>query len=230
MGCTLVRGAARTAEQDESGLTEPTFWGVFVTGLPGFMREGFLPLGAFYAGLVLSGLTAGIAAAAAVSILIYLYERRAGRDGLLVRLSFAFVGVQSLVGLLSHSATVYLAQPVLANAIWGAAFLVSVALRRPLAGALACAWYPFPRWFRETDAFKRVFGIESMVWGLYFLARSGIRLAVLLHSGAESFLLTVVVTGPPAMIVLVAWSVRYAIRHLDEGDGVAQQPVALARG
>src|SRR3954454_18350163 len=132
MGCAVVRGAARTAELDERGLTEPTFRGVFLSGLPGFVREGFLPLGGFFVGLELSGLAAGIVAAAAVAALLYLHERRAGRDGLLVRLSLAFVVVQSLVGLLSHSATVYLAQPVLANAIWGAAFLVSVAFGRPL--------------------------------------------------------------------------------------------------
>jgi hypothetical protein len=218
MGGTMVRGAARAAEQDEGGLTEPTFRGVFLAGLPGFLREGFLPLGVFYVGLELGGLAAGIVSAAVVSALIYLQERRAGRDGLLVRLSLAFVAVQSLVGLLSHSATVYLAQPVLANAAWGAAFLVSVAVRRPLAGALACAWYPFPHWFRQTDAFKRVFGIESVVWGVYFLARSGIRLAVLLQGGLESFFVTAVLTGPAAMILLAAWSVRYAIRRLGE-DG-----------
>lgn len=52
-----------------------------------------MPLGAFYAGLRVSGLTAGIAAAAAASGLVYLYERRAGRDALLVRLSLEFVAV-----------------------------------------------------------------------------------------------------------------------------------------
>ncbi|MGZ4281914.1 MAG: hypothetical protein ACXVEM_06475, partial [Gaiellaceae bacterium] len=70
-----------------------------MTGLPGFLREGFLPLGAFYAGLKLEGLAAGIVASALVSVLIYVYERRAGRDALLVRLSLAFVVVQSIVGL-----------------------------------------------------------------------------------------------------------------------------------
>ena len=123
-------------------LTKPTFRGVLLTGLPGFLREGFLPLGAFYVGLRLSGLGVGIAASVAVSVLIYLYERRAGRDALVVRLSLAFVALQSAAGLVAHSAVVYLAQPVLANAAWGFAFLISAAIGRPLAGALACAWYP----------------------------------------------------------------------------------------
>src|SRR5213078_3272090 len=115
MGCAMVREASEASAEREGGLTEPTFRGVLMTGLPGFLREGFLPLGAFYVGLRTSGLGAGVAAATVASVLIYLYERRAGRDALLVRLSLAFVIVQSAVGLAANSATVYLAQPVLAN-------------------------------------------------------------------------------------------------------------------
>ena len=209
-----------------SELPEPSFRGILRTGLPGFLREGFLPLGAFYVGLRLGGLGVGIAASAAISMLIYLFERRAGRDALLVRLSLAFVLVQAVVGLVSDSTTVYLAQPVLVTAAWGLAFLVSVPLRRPLAGALACAWYPFPRWFRETEPFKRVFGVESLVWGGYFLARSGIRLAALLNGSLEDFLLIVFVTGTPAMLVLTVWSIRYAVRGLADTEPAPPAVVA----
>jgi hypothetical protein len=185
-----------------------------MTGLPGFLREGFIPLGAFYAGLKLDGLAAGIVAAAAASVLVYLYERQAGRDALLVRLSLAFVVVQSVVALAAHSTTVYLAQPVLLTAAWGFAFLGSVALGRPLAGSLAQAWYPFPPWLRESDEFKRVYGFESIVWGAYFLARSAVRLLMLLHGSIESFLVVTFLTGTPAMLLLLAWSIRYALRGL----------------
>ena len=172
----MVPGAvAAVAEREDDGLIEPTFWGVLLTGLPGFLREGFLPLGAFYAGLELQGLAAGIVASALASVAIYAYERRAGRDGLLVRISLGFVAVQSLIGLASNSTTVYLAQPVLIAAAWGLAFLVSVPLGRPLAGALATAWYPFPAWLRASDRFKRVYAVESVVWGAYFLGRSGLK-------------------------------------------------------
>ena len=210
--------AGAPAEGVEGGMVKPTFRGVLFTGLPGFLREGFLPLGAFYMGLRLSGLVVGIAASVVASVLIYLYERRAGRHALLVRLSLAFVALQAVVGLVSQSAVVYLAQPVVANAIWGIAFLVSAAIRRPLAGALACAWYPFPAWFRQTDQFKHVYGVESVVWGVYMLTRSGLRLAVLLQGSLESFLLVVLLTGTPVMLLLVAWSIRYAIRGLTQTD------------
>ena len=214
----MVRGTTGTPANRESGLTEPTFASILRTGLPGFLREGLLPVGAFYLGLRLGGLAVGIGAATAASVAIYLLERRAGRDGLLVRLSLGFVLVQGVVGIAADSTTVYLAQPVILTAAWGVAFAASVPLGRPLAGALACAWYPFPRWFRETPQFKRVFGVESLVWGAYFLARSGIRLMALLQGSLESFLLIVFVTGFPAMLALMAWSIRYAMRELDEPD------------
>jgi Protein of unknown function (DUF3159) len=203
---------------EPDAMPQPTFRGIVQSGLPGFLREGFLPVGAFYLGLELGGLAVGIGASTAASVAVYVLERRAGRDALLVRLSLGFVLVQAAVGLAANSAIVYLAQPVLLTAAWGLAFLVSVPLRRPLAGALACAWYPFPRWFRETDKFKRVFGVESLVWGAYFFARSGIRLVALLEGSLENFLVIVFVTGFPAMLALMAWSIRYAMRELDEPE------------
>jgi len=210
--------AGALAAREDDGLSQPTFWGVLMTGLPGFLREGFLPLGAFYVGLRLEGLAAGIVAAALASVLIYLYERRAGRDALLVRISLGFVVVQSVVGLAANSATVYLAQPVLIAAAWGLAFWISIPLGRPLAGALACAWYPFPRWLKESADFKRVYGVESVVWGAYFFGRSALRLVVLLQGSLESFFVVVFLTGTPVMLLLLGWSVRYAIRGLADAE------------
>lgn len=211
-----MRAAARATEQPEVELKKPTFLEVFRAGAPGFLREGLIPLGAFYAGLKAGGLPLGIAASVVASVVIYLHERRAGREGLLVRISLGFVLVQSAIGLAANSTTVYLAQPVLVAAAWGLAFLVSVPLGRPLAGELAAAWYPFPREFRATAEFRRVFGIVSLVWGVYFLARSGLRLWVLLQGSLENFLVINVVTGTPLMLAILAWSTRYSIRALSD--------------
>jgi intracellular septation protein A len=221
----MVYRAAGTIERtDDSGLTEPSFRRILLGGLPGFLREGFLPLAAFYAGLRLSGLGAGIAASAAVSVLIYVHERRVGREGLMVRLALVFVAVRVIAGLLSHSATVYLATSVLANVIWGLVFLGSAVLRRPLAGVLACAWYPFPPEYRTTHQFKQVFGIESIVWGLYLLAVGAVRLTVLLHDGVGSFVVVSFLTGTPATLALIAWSIWYTIRRLTEDDDSVDSP------
>jgi len=231
----VVRGAvaAPARRRGEAGsLTDPTVWSVLRSGLPGFLREGFLPLAAFYAGLRVSGLEAGMAAAALLSVVLYVYERAAGREGVLVRLSLAFVAVQTLVGMLSHSAVVYLATPVLANAAWGFVFLGSAAVRRPLAGALACAWYPFPREFRETAEFKRVYGVESVVWGLYLLARSALRLLTLSHGTVGNYVVVAFLTGTPTMLVLLTWSIWYAIRQLSRpsNEGFASEPEQVSAG
>lgn len=212
----MVREAPAAVAPAEVSLTKPSFSGIFRTAALGFVREGSLPLGAFYLGLRLGGLGAGIALSAVASLVLYLYELRAGREGLLVRLSLGFVIVQSLVGVAANSATVYLAQPVLVAAAWGLAFLLSVPLGRPLAGALACAWYPFPPAFRETHEFKRVYGVVSLVWASYFLGRSALRLAVLLHGSVGSFVAISFVTGTPVMLALLAWSIRYAIRSFSD--------------
>jgi hypothetical protein len=219
----VVREAAAAAERGdgEDGLSPPTVGSILLGGLPGVLREGVLPVGAFYVGLKLSGLTVGMAAAAAASLVVYVLERRAGRDGLLVRLSLAFLVVQTVIGLVSNSATAYLALPVLSTAVWGLAFLGSAAIRRPLAGAIACAWYPFPHEFRQTGLFKRVYGFESVVWGLYLLARSALRLVFLLYAGVGGYLI-VVVTGTPLSIALLVWSIWWAIRRF-AGDGAAEQ-------
>jgi len=211
----MVRGAtAETGRGERGGLTEPSFRRILLDGLPGLLRESVVPLAAFVAGSKLGGLAIGIGCSAAASVLIYLSERRAGRDALLLRLTLAFVALQSVVGFAAQSATAYLSQPVLINAAFGLAFLGSVAACRPLAGALACAWYPFPASFRATDRFKRVFGVESVVGGCYLLGRGALRLTVLLSGTLTGFLAVVILTGTPLMLVLVAWSIDYAIRQL----------------
>ena len=42
---------------------------------------------------------------------------------------------------------------------------------------------PFPPGVKESRTYRRIFGIESMIWGVYLLARSGIRMVFLV--GAE---------------------------------------------
>ena len=218
----MVRGGVAQARRARpGGLTDPAFRQILLAGLPGLLRESVLPLAAFVIGSAVAGLAAGIGLSAAMSVLVYLHERRSGRDALLVRVVLVFVAVQATTGLVSHSATAYLAQPVLFNAAWGLAFLGSAAIRRPLVGTLACAWYPFSHTYRATDRFKRVFAIESVVWGLYLLARSALRLAALLTGTIGDFVAVTFLTGTPAMLALTAWSIHYAMRKLTPGEQAA---------
>jgi intracellular septation protein A len=180
--------------------------------LPQFAAEAVLPVLVFYGAWRLEGLAAGIAAGTVVSVVLAAVLVRHRRDVTLVAVGAAFVVVQGAVGLASHSTTVYLAQPVLLNALWGIACFGSVAIRRPLIGVLAGAWYPFPAWFRAGDAFRREFSVQSVVFGVFYVARAALRLWALLATGVGGFVVVSILTGSPFVLVLIAWGVWHARR------------------
>ena len=174
----------------------------------------------FYGAWSVAGLGAGIAAGTAVSLVLAAVLVRRGRDVTLVAVGAAFVVVQAVVGLASGSTTVYLAQPVLLNALWGLGCFVSIAIRRPLIGVFAGAWYPFPAWFRASDAFRREFSLQSAVWGAFYLVRAAFRLWALLASGVGGFVVVSVLTGSPLVLLLIGWGVWHARRTFSRLDSV----------
>jgi intracellular septation protein A len=207
-------GPVVVAAPDRS-VQEPGFGPIFRAGAPRFAREAFGPVLAFYAGWKLGSLALGIVLATAVGIALDLYERRRGRAGALALVSVAFILVQAAIGLIADSAVVYLAQPVLVSAIWGFANIGSAIVGRPLAGVFADAWYPFPPEVKASRTYRRVFGFESIVWGVYLLARSGIRILVLTSGSVGAFVAVQFATGIPFTVALVAWSVWYATRAFE---------------
>jgi hypothetical protein len=206
---TALAAAARSSLSDAP---EPS-WGFLARrGLPTFAVEGFAPILLFYAVWNTAGLVPAILAATALSGAIVLWQVRLGNSGALAVVALIFVLIQAVVGLASQSATVYLAQPVVLSACWGVAYFVSVAVRRPLIGAFANAWYPFPPEFRASEPYRREFSLQSIVWGLYCFARAGLRLAVLLESGIGGFVLVSLLTGAPVFAALVFWGIWHARR------------------
>ena len=181
-------------------------------GLPQFGGEAVAPVLVFYAAWRASGLGAAIAASTLVYVALGLWLLRRGRDTSLIVVGIAFVVIQAVVGLSAHSATVYLAQPVLLSALWGLAYLGSVAIGRPLIGVFANAWYPFPPWFRAGPLYRREFAMQSLVWCAYCLARAALRLWALLESGVGAFVVVSAVTGTPLLAALIAWGIWHAKR------------------
>jgi intracellular septation protein A len=209
----MVRAAGTpTAPSRLEDLPDPTWRSILGRGLPQFAAEAVLPVLVFYGAWRVAGLGAGIAAGTVVSLALAVVLVRRGRDVTLVAIGAVVIVIQGLVGLASHSTTVYLAQPVLLNALWGLACFVSIALRRPLVGVLAGAWYPFPAWFRAGDAFRREFSLQSAVFGVFYVARAGLRLWALLATGVGGFVAVSVLTGSPLVLVLIAWGVWHARR------------------
>ena len=215
MTVAVQRELGPVVEARGVGLPEPSFRSLLRSGAPRFARELFGPVVGFYVAWKLGGLTAGIIAATVIALAIEAYERKHGRRGALALVSAAFVVVQGVVGLVADSAVVYLAQPVVVSAIWGIVNLVSAAIGRPLMGVFADAWYPFPDFVKRSRTYRRVFGFESVVWGVYLLARSGVRMLVLGSGSIGAFVAIQFVTGIPFIVALVMWSLWYAIRGFE---------------
>lgn len=181
-------------------------------GLPQFGGEAVAPVVLFYVVWETAGLGAAIVASTVLSLCLAAWLLRRGREVALVVAGAVFVVIQALVGLAAHSTTVYLAQPVVVSALWGIAYFVSVAIHRPLIGVFANAWYPFPPWFRASTPYRREFAMQSLVWGVYCLARAALRLWALLGSGVAGFVVVSAVTGTPLLVALVAWGIWHARR------------------
>ena len=111
---------------------------------PQFMGEAVAPVLVFYAAWRTAGLGPAIVASTIAYLVLAAWLLHRRRDVALVLVGAVFVVIQALVAFAAHSATVYLAQPVLLSALWGVAYVVSAAVGRPLIGLFAVAWYPFP--------------------------------------------------------------------------------------
>jgi Protein of unknown function (DUF3159) len=184
---------------------------------PRFVRDAFGPVLAFYAGWKLGGVPLGIGLSTAVSLLVYRLERRAGRRGYLARLSLGFVVVNAAVGLVADSAVVFLALPVLQNAAFGLAFLASAAVGRPLTGLVAQEMHPMPPEVVASGTYRHVFGQSAVVWGIYLLARSGVRLWAL-RASVGAFVVVNLATGIPLAAALMAWSIWHGVRGFQHSE------------
>jgi intracellular septation protein A len=176
------------------------------------------PMLAFYAGWRIFGLVAGIAAATVVSFVALRVDARQGRRGLLVRIGFAVVIVQGVVGLVSGSEQLYLAQPAIVSGGYGLAFVVSVLIGRPLTAAFAEDMYPFPDEVKASDTYRRAFSHITLAWGVYLLARSALRVVTLTGLSVEAFLVINFVTGAPITAALLGWSIWYGVRYFRRSE------------
>jgi intracellular septation protein A len=196
----------------------PSVREMLLGGGPRFARDAFGPPLAFYIGWKAGGLVLGIAVSTVVSMLAFRAERRAGRPGFMSRLSLGIVIVQALIGLVAGSERVYLAQPVLVNAAFGLAFLGSVFIGRPLAGAFAGDLYPFPDEVRASVTFRSIFSRISLVWGAYLCVRSAVRLLTLSTSSVEAFLVVNMLTGVPLIALMMSWSIWFGVRSFRRSE------------
>jgi intracellular septation protein A len=202
---------------EAAGLQEIDTRTILRAGGPRFVANAGFPVLFFYAGWKLSGLLLGVILATTVGVGAYLYERHKERPGMVARLALGFVLVQGTIGLAFGSAKVYLAQPVVLNLLLGLVFLVTTLRGRPFAGLFAEELYPFPPEVKESETFRRAFGRVSVVWAVYFLLRSAVRL-YMLKGSVDAFVVVNVVTGFPIIAALMSWSVWFITRFFRRSE------------
>ncbi len=176
---------------------------------PRLVRDGFGPLATFFIGWKLIGLTAGITLAIVFGVSVFLHERRQGRPAALVRVALAIVCLRAVVGFSSGSASVYLAQEIGIDVLLSCCVLASLAVGRPITAWIAADVFPFTQEMRDSETFREVMRTVTLVWGAYFLARAGVRLAALLTLDTNRYVLVVALSDAPFLIALLAWSVYY---------------------
>jgi len=71
---------------------------------------------------------------------------------------------------------------------------------------------------KSSNTFRRVFSRVSMVWAVYLLSRSALRIIALMHLGVEAFIVINVVTGLPFTAAIMAWSIWYGVRGFRRSD------------
>ena len=179
---------------------------------PRFARDAVGPVLSFYLCWKLVGLHTAIVVATALGAAAFAWERRQGRPGIGAALGLAITLTQAAVGLTTGSAIAYFVPPLVVNGLWGLAFLGSVAIGRPLSGVFAQETYPFPEDVKASRTYRRVFSTISVVWGVYFLARTGIRLVALSRRNVDLFVAINIATGIPLTAALMSWSIWYGVR------------------
>src|SRR5947199_8120466 len=127
------------------------------TAGPRLLRDILGPTLSFYVGWKAFGLIVGVALGTAFAFGAYRYEKRHGRPGAIARLVLAFVVAQAIIGLATGSARAYLVQPAILGTLNGAAWLVSVAIGKPLAAAFAGDVFPFDEETRASDEYRSTF-------------------------------------------------------------------------
>jgi uncharacterized membrane protein len=146
--------------------------------------------------------------------MLFRYERRRGRPGMVVRLALGLVLIRAVVGLISGSASTYLAQEIAIDTLLSSAFLGSLLARRPLTEFFATEIYPLPEAVRRHPAYRRTHRVITLAWGLYFLTRAGVRLLAFVSLSSSGYVLVVALSDVPFLLALLAWSVWYAARSL----------------
>jgi hypothetical protein len=143
-------------------------------------------------------------------------------------LVLAGIIVGTILGLVSHSARLLLAEGSVPTAVFGVACLGSLRARHPL-------MFSFAREFTGPDTatgaemtrlwqhegYRRVFRVITVVWGIGFLLEAAARILIVYNTSTGTALASSKVTPFVWAAVLSAWTVAYGTHRRKKGERLA---------
>lgn len=174
-------------------------------------------------------LLSGIFPALGVTIGV-IRNRRVDVVGALV---LAGIVVGTILGLVSHSTRLVLAEGSVPTAVFGVACLGSLRARHPLMFSFALEFSgPDTAAGREMarlwqyEGYRRVFRVITVVWGVGFLLEAAARIVIVYNTSTGTALASSKVTPFIWAAVLSAWTVAYGTHRRKKGERLAAAAAA----
>jgi len=173
------------------------------------MVETSVPAVAFVLAYAASGSDTELAAGVAVGLAVLLsLSRLARRESPQYALSGLFgVGLAALFATKTGKAENFYLPGLLANAAYASAFLISIALRRPLVGVLASQLQKEEGW-RERPDRVRLYTRASWLWVGVFATRLVVQLPLYLAGAVVALGIARTAMGIPLFALALWWTYR----------------------
>jgi hypothetical protein len=193
-------------------------------GGPMGMLETSVPAVAFVTAYGFSGSNTNLSAAVAVGLalvltIIRLVKRESPRHALSGLVGVAFA---AFIASRSGKAENFFLPGLLANAGYAAAFLISIALRRPLVGIVVGALDGEGSRWREDPRRVRSFARASWLWAGLFLTRLGVQLPLYLAGAVVALGVARTAMGLPLFALGIWLTWRLVHRPASPGGAAAE--------
>jgi len=169
-----------------------------------------IPLLVFLSFLKFAGSTGAVLAAFSWSVACITFRLSTGRrvPGLVI-LTAAGLAARTIAAVATGSMVVYFLQPTASTALVGAAFLVSVGVRRPLAEKLAHDFCPFDEATARHPHLRQFFVRLSLLWSVTSMINAAITLWLLLTQPVTTFVVVKSFLGPGfttlTFVIAIGW-------------------------
>lgn len=166
-----------------------------------------------------TGLRWAAAAAVGTAVIFMIFRVRKGKPIIYALGGVAGVGFAAAIALRSDQAEGFFLPGIISNAIYAAAAIISILVRRPLIAFTSWIFHRWPlRWYWRNDV-RPAYSEVTILWGLFFAARGWLQFRLFEDANVAALGVIKVLTGTPAVVVLLVVTYVYGTWRLDRLGG-----------